>query len=293
MARPEPPDRRARPGRGRPHGPGATLMAVPDSGETTYQLARGLTLAAAVLLGLALERSRPHEPLRPEWGTNLGLWAFDTVLTAIVCGACGWVVASWAVGHGLGLLAWLGAGRWASVGAGILGLDAISYVWHRATHQVPLLWRFHQVHHADASFHVTTALRFHPGELLLALPVRLAAILLLGVPPEGVLFFELVFGVANLLEHGNFDLPRRLEPFVHRLFITPALHRAHHASEWRELNTNFGTVFSAWDRLAGTFRASDAKRRVTTGLPDAAGSPAPSLAESLLLPFRRRAAPGH
>jgi sterol desaturase/sphingolipid hydroxylase (fatty acid hydroxylase superfamily) len=209
----------------------------------------------------------------------------------VVCGACGWVVAAWAADQGLGLLAWAGAGPWAAVGAGLLGLDAVSYAWHRANHRVPLLWRFHQVHHGDASFHVTTALRFHPGELVLALPVRLAAVVALGVPPEGVLFFELVFGVANLLEHGNFDLPRRLEPIVRRLFITPALHRAHHAANWRELDTNFGTVLSTWDRLAGTFRASDGERLVATGLPDRVGGRAPSLAESLLLPFAGRNQP--
>jgi sterol desaturase/sphingolipid hydroxylase (fatty acid hydroxylase superfamily) len=141
------------------------------------------------------------------------------------------------------------------------------------------------VHHGDASFHVTTALRFHPGELLLALPVRLAAVVLLGVPPQGVLVFELVFGVANLLEHGNFDLPRRVEPWVQRVLVTPALHRGHHVADWRELDTNFGTVFSFWDRLAGTFRRPAPGQRVITGLPDRRGLDAPSLRESLLLPF--------
>jgi len=206
-------------------------------------------------------------------------------MTAVVCGACGWVVAAWAAHQGLGLLAWAGARPWIAVGVGLLGLDAVSYLWHRANHRVPLLWRFHQVHHADTSFHVTTALRFHPGELLLALPVRLAAVVALGVPPVGVLVFELVFGVANLLVHGNFDLPRRLEPLVRRVLITPALHRAHHAADWRELDSNFGTVFSTWDRLGRTFHQSEPDRRVITGLPDRLNVEAPALAESLLLPF--------
>jgi sterol desaturase/sphingolipid hydroxylase (fatty acid hydroxylase superfamily) len=255
------------------------------SAETLYTLARSAGLVAALLAGLALERRRPHERLRPAWDTNLGLWAVDGVVMAAACGACGWVVAAWAAERGLGLLAWLGAGPWAAVAAGLLGLDAVSYLWHRANHEIPLLWRFHRVHHADASFHVTTALRFHPGELLLALPVRLAATVALGVPPEGVLVFELVFGAANLLEHGNFDLPGRLDPIARRLFITPALHRAHHASDWRELDTNFGTVFSLWDRLARTFHASEAGRRVVTGLPSGSGPVAPSLGESLWMPF--------
>jgi sterol desaturase/sphingolipid hydroxylase (fatty acid hydroxylase superfamily) len=253
--------------------------------EATYQLVRGVGLSAAIALGLTLERWRPHERLRPAWGTNLGLWAVDAVLMTAVCGACGWVVAAWAANHDLGLFRWLGLDGWAAVGLCILGLDAVSYGWHRANHRIPLLWRFHQVHHADASFHVTTALRFHPGELVLALPVRLAAVLLLGVPPEGILLFEVVFGVANLLEHGNFDLPTRLEPIAQWLVITPALHRAHHVSDWRDLDTNFGTILSVWDRLAGTLRNSDAARRVVTGLPNWRGPRAPSLSQSLLLPF--------
>jgi sterol desaturase/sphingolipid hydroxylase (fatty acid hydroxylase superfamily) len=257
-----------------------------DWDETTYQLTRAVGLAGAVVLGLALERWRPHRPLRPAWGTNMGLWAIDILITRAVCGACAWVVASWATSEGLGLLSWLGAAEWAAIAVGIIGLDAVSYAWHWANHRVPLLWRFHRVHHADASFHVTTALRFHPGELLLALPVRLAAVVLLGVPPQGVLLFELIFGVANLLEHGNFDLPRRAEPLVQRALITPALHRAHHISDWQELNTNFGTVLSVWDRMAGTFRRSDADRREATGLPDWTAAQPPSLSESLLLPLQ-------
>jgi sterol desaturase/sphingolipid hydroxylase (fatty acid hydroxylase superfamily) len=259
------------------------------SDETSYQLVRALGLGVALAIGLGLERWRPHARLRPEWRTNVGLWAAGAALTAAVCGACGWTVAAWAASRSLGLLPWLGVERQAAVTLGILALDAVSYAWHRANHRVPLLWRFHRVHHADASFHVTTALRFHPGELLLALPVRLAAVLALGVPPEGILAFELVFGVANFLEHGNFDLPRRLEPIAQRAFITPALHRAHHSSDWRELDSNFGTVFSVWDRLAATLRASDADRPVVTGLPDRGRATGPSLSEALLLPFARDA----
>jgi len=261
---------------------------MPEAGETTYQLVRSLGLAAALMVGLVLERWRPHAPLQPAWRTNLGLWAIDSIVMASVCGACGWIVAAWATSQNLGLLVWAGAGRSLAVGIGILGLDAVSYAWHRANHRLPLLWRFHQVHHGDASFHVTTALRFHPGELLLALPVRLAAVVALGVPPEGVLVFELVFGVANLLVHGNFDVPRRVEPIVRRLLVTPALHRGHHNADWQELNTNFGTVFSFWDRLAGTFRASGPDRQVITGLPDSSGPQVPSLSAWLMLPFVRR-----
>jgi sterol desaturase/sphingolipid hydroxylase (fatty acid hydroxylase superfamily) len=261
---------------------------MPGSGELTYQIGRTAALAAAIALGLALERWRPHRRLRPAWATNLGLWALGALAMAAVCGACGWVVAGWAAARGLGVLNQAGAAPPLAVALGVLGLDAVSYAWHRANHRLGFLWRFHRVHHGDASFHVSTALRFHPGELLLALPLRLAAIVALGVPPAGVLAFEIVFGAANLLEHGNFDLPRRLDRAVQRVLVTPSLHRGHHVADWQELNTNFGTVFSIWDRLAHTFRAGEAGRQVTTGLPDWPGPAAPSLSASLLLPFARR-----
>jgi sterol desaturase/sphingolipid hydroxylase (fatty acid hydroxylase superfamily) len=249
-----------------------------------------VALIAVLALGLALERWRPHERLRPAWATNAGLWLVDTIILTGVCGACGWTFAAWASHHGVGLLAWAGCGPWLAAGLGLIALDGVSYLWHRANHVVPFLWRFHQVHHGDASFHVTTALRFHPGELVLALPIRLAAIVALGVPPEGVLVFELVFGTANLLEHGNFDLPRRVERVVRRVLVTPTLHRGHHAASWRELDTNFGTIFSAWDRWAGTFRAVEPARRDRTGLPEGAPTASLSPADWLFLPFTQRGA---
>jgi sterol desaturase/sphingolipid hydroxylase (fatty acid hydroxylase superfamily) len=257
-----------------------------EATESSYQLVRGAGLGLALLVVLALERWRPHQTLRPAWTTNLGLWGIDALVMALVCGACGFTLAAWAEGRGIGLLGRAGASGWLAIGLGVLALDAVSYAWHRANHRVPVLWRFHQVHHADAGFHATTALRFHPGELLLALPVRLAVILLLGVPPAGVLAFELVFGVANLVEHANLELPPRAELRLRRAFITPSLHRAHHVADWRELNTNFGTVLSVWDRLAGTFRGSEPGRHVVTGLPGARSEP-PSLLEELRLPFLR------
>lgn len=262
---------------------------MPDATESIYQLSRGAGLGLALLGVLALERWRPHERLRPAWTTNFGLWGIDALLMALVCGACGFTLAAWAETRGIGLLGRTGSNGWLAIALGVLVLDAVSYAWHRANHHVALLWRFHQVHHADASFHVGTGLRFHPGELLLALPVRLAVILLLGVPAAGVLVFELVFGVANLVEHANLELPRRAELWLRRVLVTPSLHRAHHAADWRELNTNFGTILSVWDRLAGSFRANEPGRHVVTGLPDRDGSASPSLAELLRLPFQRRA----
>jgi sterol desaturase/sphingolipid hydroxylase (fatty acid hydroxylase superfamily) len=253
--------------------------------ESAYQLARGAAPLAALGLGLALERLAPHAALRPAWRANLGLWLASTLLAAAACGGCGFAVARWAEAGGFGLLPALGAPAAVAVAATVLGLDLVSYLWHRANHLVPVLWRFHRVHHADTDFHVSTALRFHPGEILLSLPVRVGAIALLGAPPAGVILFEALFGAANVLEHGNYDAPRRAERALARVLITPTLHRRHHVAQAGELDANFGTIFSLWDRAASTLRTSTRDDRFATGLPGCAADPH-SLTAMLREPLR-------
>jgi sterol desaturase/sphingolipid hydroxylase (fatty acid hydroxylase superfamily) len=187
---------------------------------------------------------------------------------------------------GIGLLNDIDAPFAAGIAATVVGLDLVSYAWHRAMHEVGFLWRFHRAHHADANYHVSTALRFHPGELLLALPVRLSAIVLLGAPPEAVVAFEVIFGIANVLEHGNFDLPGRLEGVLCTVLVTPALHRRHHSTERSERDSNFGTVLSVWDRLARTLRPSASVQIFSTGLPGRTGEQARSLTAMLLAPLQ-------
>jgi sterol desaturase/sphingolipid hydroxylase (fatty acid hydroxylase superfamily) len=255
-------------------------------GEPESQLARGLAPLGAFALGLALERLVPHAALRPAWRANLGLWLINAVLMAIVCGSCGFAVAVWATSAGFGLLNVAGAPLWLGVPVAVAGLDLLFYAWHRANHQLPFLWRFHRVHHADADYHVSTALRFHPGELLLALPIRLAAIVALGAPPLGVAVFEAIFGIANVLEHGNFDLPRRFERFVGAALVTPALHRRHHSTERSERDSNYGTILSVWDRTARTLRPNSSDALFATGLEGMRNTGSRSLAAMLVAPLR-------
>jgi sterol desaturase/sphingolipid hydroxylase (fatty acid hydroxylase superfamily) len=254
----------------------------------SLDLLRLLGLGAALALALGCERLAPHVPLARPWRTNLGLWGIDGAVMRIVCGACGFAIAAWAEHRRFGLLQALGAPAWLGIPLGVLGLDALAYAWHRANHRVPWLWRFHAVHHADRAFQVTTALRFHPGELLLALPVRLAGIAVLGVTPSGVLAFELAFGAMNLLVHGNFDLPRRVEAALSWVLVSPALHRLHHSRRRAELDANFGTIASCWDRALGTLRESDSSCAVETGLPGSAGDEEMSLVAALLAPLGAR-----
>jgi len=126
--------------------------------ESAAQLIRGLAPLGAFALGLALERIAPHAALRPAWRANLGLWFLDAMLMAAVCGACGWTVAVWAQKRRSRASARVDASIGIGIAATVVGLDLVSYGWHRANHEVGFLWRFHRVHHADADYHVATAL---------------------------------------------------------------------------------------------------------------------------------------
>jgi sterol desaturase/sphingolipid hydroxylase (fatty acid hydroxylase superfamily) len=249
--------------------------------EGSFQLLRGAAFVLALLVAFGLQRLNPHARLRGSWVVNGGLWLVNGVLLGVVCGACAFSVADWAAGQRIGLFNVVSMPWWVTALATVSMLDLVSYWWHRANHRVAALWRFHQVHHSDPTFTTSTGVRFHPGELLLSVPVRLAAVVLLGAPAAAVLAFEVVFAFANLIEHGDINL--RGEHGLSRVFVTPALHRRHHTRQGPERDTNFGTIFSGWDRLFGTYTPSDPTVRVDTGLP---GLARVTFSEALALPAR-------
>jgi len=248
----------------------------------------GLSVGAALGLGLALERAAPHESVQPTWRVNLGMWLAATLLRGVVFGGAEWRVARWTEASHFGLLQAAAAPAWAGLAATVLALDLVSYFWHRANHALPFLWRFHRVHHADPALSATTALRFHPGEILLSVPVRLAAIAALGAPVAGVVVFESVFGAMNALEHARVLLPARLERALALAVVTPALHRKHHSILQREHDSNYGTTFSVWDRIGRTLQANDPASHFPIGLTPAETGDPRALGAMLLEPFRAR-----
>jgi sterol desaturase/sphingolipid hydroxylase (fatty acid hydroxylase superfamily) len=139
-----------------------------------------------------------------------------------------------------------------SLMAGFLLLDLIRYLVHRCEHAVPLFWRFHALHHSDPDVDVTTSVRHHPIEYLVASAVYWLAVLVLDIPVVVVLSHGLaVFGTASI-QHGNIRLPGWLERWLQPVLMTTDLHRVHHSVVPQEANANYGAVLTVWDRFFGT-----------------------------------------
>jgi sterol desaturase/sphingolipid hydroxylase (fatty acid hydroxylase superfamily) len=137
---------------------------------------------------------------------------------------------------------------------GFLALDLAIYAQHVAFHKLPLLWRLHRMHHADLAFDVTTGIRFHPGEILLSMAIKLGVIAVLGTPAVAVLIFEVLLNATAMFNHGNVRIPARLERALRWVVVTPDMHRVHHSVRTEETDSNFGFNLPWWDRLFGTYR---------------------------------------
>lgn len=200
------------------------------------------------------------------------------------------LVALWAEEHGVGLINWLfpesGPGVWLGRVLGFLAFDYAYYGWHYATHRVNFLFRFHNVHHTDLDMDVSTAIRFHAGELLLSVFFRVAVVLILGIGFWVAIAYELFFEAAAQFHHANLRLPKKVERVINLIFVTPRMHGIHHSIVLDEFNSNWGTLFSFWDRLHGTHRMDISEDELTLGVPAYRNEDELTIGKLLTMPFR-------
>ncbi|HEX2441466.1 MAG TPA: sterol desaturase family protein [Methylomirabilota bacterium] len=244
----------------------------------------------AVLACFVAERRAPLRvavrPLGERLGTNLPMVAIAALILRLAMVPAALGTAALAEQAGIGLLRWLPA-----TGASLIGfllLDWSIYLWHRLNHRVSWLWRFHLVHHTDLDLDVTTAFRFHAGELLLSVGWRTVAILAIGPSPALLVLYEVVTQSATAFHHSNWRLPARVERALALVLMTPALHGIHHSIVEAETNSNWSVVFSWWDRLHGTGRGEATGERLTIGLPAWRDARELGLIRLLALPFTRQ-----
>ncbi|MGO1119496.1 sterol desaturase family protein [Rhodovibrionaceae bacterium A322] len=219
---------------------------------------KGLTVGLWFLLFFIGERLRPaarepgslnqEPPMRIQRvGRNAILWGGNILLSALIVLPITYLASELALPWRP--QSWTG---WPALLVDLLILDCLIYWWHRANHVVPFLWRFHEVHHLDRFLDTTTAVRFHPGEVLLSASFRAGVIFLLDLPLTSVLVFEALVLLAALFHHSNLRLPERLEKILSRVVITPSIHWVHHHARQQDTDSNYGTFLSVWDRLFGS-----------------------------------------
>ncbi|MEO9005190.1 MAG: sterol desaturase family protein [Ginsengibacter sp.] len=159
------------------------------------------------------------------------------------------------------------APAWLKAAIAFLLLDYTNYVWHIVLHKMPLMWRFHLVHHSDLDLDITTSFRFHFGELIGSVFFRGAAVILIGISPWMVLIYEIAFDASNQFQHSNMKIPFRFEKVLNKILVTPRMHGIHHSMKKRETDSNFSIIFSFWDRLHSTLRLNIHQDDIITGVP--------------------------
>ncbi len=228
-----------------------------------------------------------HADRRRRWFTNFGLGLLNGLIASSVPAA---TVASawWAHRSGIGLLNVLAAPWWAALILTVLARSLTQYMFHVVSHKVPLLWRLHRVHHSDVHLDASSALRNHPLEMLANIIFTALVTAVAGLSPVVVAAFEAVELFANILTHANLRMPNALERLLRLVFVTPVLHRLHHSPVRIETDSNYGNVFSFWDRAFGTFRGETIQPGQTRfGLDDISGERASDLQTQLALPWNR------
>ena len=219
---------------------------------------RGLAGFGGLLLFMAIETLSPFrkrvDPVLRHYGINLLIAGGNALLAGAFFGGAVAAYAGFLSAKKIGLLHLLPVGLGWNVLLSLLYFDFVTYLWHIGYHRLPILWRLHRVHHTDRDLDVTSASRFHLGEIFLSTLFRLGAMTLWGPALISILIFEGALLAAAQFQHSNFKVPEPLEPALRLLLVTPDMHRAHHSDLPEETNSNFSTIFSWWDRFFKTYR---------------------------------------
>ena len=243
-----------------------------------------------VILGgweILFQRKKRVDSKPKRWLNNLGLVAVDNLILQLGFVMLPVTFAAFAQSRGMGIFNQLDLPGWADWIATVIIFDFIIYLQHVLFHFVPVLWRLHQVHHSDLDIDVTTAIRFHPIEIIISLFIKLTAVAAFGFPPQAVLLFEVLLNATAMFNHANIYIPTIIDKFIRLLIVTPDMHRVHHSVIMDESNSNFGFNLSVWDRICNTYQAQPAAGhdRMTIGLTYAKDPK--SLIQLLIMPFKK------
>jgi sterol desaturase/sphingolipid hydroxylase (fatty acid hydroxylase superfamily) len=199
-------------------------------------------------------------------GFNLAIGVANGILITLLFASLWAVTSSWAESTSFGLFNIVELPVWVHWIGVFLLLDVWMYVWHRINHTIPFLWRFHTFHHSDTQMDVTTASRFHVVEIVLSSVLRVPVIALLGVSLEELVMYEAVMFAVVQFHHADIGLPTKLDSMLSWVIVTPNLHKVHHSAWQPETDSNYGSLFSFWDRLFRSKRMREDLDKIRFGV---------------------------
>ncbi len=261
--------------------------------STSPEIVRLSVFIGLLILFAVLEAAFPRrvrvQPRRRRWLTHAGITIIDTVAARLMGPFITLSVAAFAASKGWGLFNITDWPLWLEIIATLIVLDGLIYVQHVIFHHVPLFWRFHKVHHTDRDLDVTSALRFHPLEIIVSLLYKAGIVALLGPSIFAVFLFEIILNGMAMFNHANLRLPAPLDRALRAVFVTPDMHRIHHSVIVSETNSNYGFNLAVWDRVFRTYRSEPkaGQTGITVGLSEYQTDKPSGLLWSLWLPFRR------
>jgi sterol desaturase/sphingolipid hydroxylase (fatty acid hydroxylase superfamily) len=251
-----------------------------------------LSIISLFIIFFILEKIFPlrnsTQKLLPRLMVNFIMAVMTFIIATTLVRTVSLSVLSWNSEASFGLLHLLGDTPFFKFLLGFLLLDLSFYYWHRLNHRMPLLWRFHNAHHIDPDLDVSTAFRFHFGEVTYSTLFRAFQVFIIG--PDLLLFlsYEFVFQIGTFFHHSNLRIPCKLERLLQLIFVTPRMHGIHHSQFKSETNSNYSVVLSFWDRIHRTFTRNVSQDDITIGVPGYSDAEDNHLRTVLQMPFRQQ-----
>ena len=229
------------------------LQYLETHANNIYAIAAVVAMIGVVFWEVKAPRRQPDYSYRVRWISNFGVYVLDAVIIRLMLPLSAIVFAALIAEFDWGLLNNISVPIPVAIVSSILVLDVLHYLKHVALHKIPLCWRFHRMHHSDLDFDFTTSLRFHPFEAIVNAVITMSAITALGIPTSAVVIYEILLVVSNFIGHGNVSYPRSLDDMFRTVLVTPDMHRIHHSAKVTETDSNYGDIFSIWDRVFRTY----------------------------------------
>ncbi|TRZ42023.1 sterol desaturase family protein [Robertkochia solimangrovi] len=232
--------------------------------ETIPSSHRSLILVGGITFFWVLEYIIPlfrfdYRKFRHAW-PNL-FFTLTTIIVNFILAFLLFMTSNWTLQHKFGVLQWFELPLWVQVCIALLILDLVgAWFAHWIQHKIKPFWRLHLIHHTDTCVDTTTANRHHPGESVIRFACTTLAVFLGGVPVAYVLLYQSVSVVLSQFNHANIKLPDVLDSMISWVIVSPDMHKVHHHYKLPYTDTNYGNIFSFWDRIFGTFSVLEPKK---------------------------------